>query len=658
SSSTSPFSIYTASLKVPNQGTIIVAENVPGGPYSFDPDVDWETVGWEVIANIFSTLVIYKGSSTTSFLPMAAEYIPTVGNWSQRDVYGGISPNYTVYTFKIRPNLKAANGDPITAYDVWYSITRGMLCAGGIPSTGGWLITQYLIPNYIPYTSVVKAPNDTLAAEEIISAVTYDNATNTVTFHLIEPVSPTLFFMALSHTLGGGAVLDAKWLESVGDGINLTGLYSNNLTQLAESFYSYEQTCNAGNYNLQVQNNPMSTGPYMIASYTPGQSVVLKPNPYWPSNVSDIPKPNDTVIIYWVKDPDTAYEMFSSGQADIVVGLPSNYIPLLENMESNGQANLYTFPTTVENFFVFTLNTNTQLLKQINPSYSIPSYYFANPLVRKAFAYAFNYSEYINDIEGNAKYHFDFGSLYCGAIVKGLNIYIPESNLTGCPTYNLTYAKQLMEESGFYNMKVNFPIIVSSGDTVDFTAAEMWAQALNEIDPNINAQPLYEPFSTIISYMIPGENPMALYYLGWISGYPTASFAADSIYLASGAYPSPDGWNITYLNNLSAYFNKTGNTNVGAMIWQEAQEFQEMNNVLQEADKADLAGNVTQAISLYKQAEQMAINLYMYVYTIQQNAYWAIKPYMQAYQGNILAWEENPSFNGAGDSWYFWWYKQ
>ncbi|MGC8573810.1 MAG: ABC transporter substrate-binding protein, partial [Caldisphaera sp.] len=213
------------------------------------------------------------------------------------------------------------------------------------------------------------------------------------------------------------------------------------------------------------------------------------------------------------------------------------------------------------------------------------------------------------------------------------------------------------EESGFYNITVNFPIIVSSGDTVDFTAAEMWAQALHEMDPNINAQPLYEPFSTIISYMIPGENPMALYYLGWISGYPTASFAADSIYLASGAYPSPDGWNITYLNNLSAYFNKTGNTNVGAMIWQESQEFQEMNNVLQEADKADLAGNLTEAINLYKQAEQMAINLYMYVYTIQQNQYWAIKPYMHAYQGNILAWEENPSFNGAGDSWYFWWYK-
>jgi hypothetical protein len=37
-----------------------------------------------------------------------------------------------------------------------------------------------------------------------------------------------------------------------------------------------------------------------------------------------------------------------------------------------------------------------------------------------------------------------------------------------------------------------------------------------------------------------------------------------------------------------------------------------VNNVLQEADKADLAGNVTQAISLYKQAEQMAINLYMF----------------------------------------------
>ncbi|MGC8573850.1 MAG: ABC transporter substrate-binding protein, partial [Caldisphaera sp.] len=368
-----------------------------------------------------------------------AAYLPTQQN-------GGINSNYTEYTFKIRPGLYFSNGDPITAYDVWYSLIRDVLFAGGTPGTPGWILTQYLIPNYTPFTSVITSPNDTQGFEEIMNAITYNNQTDTVTLHLSRPASPQFLFTALADPEGTG-ILDAKWLNQIGAGINFT----------PSGFYQYEQQANEGNYNTIIQWSPISSGPYMISSYTPGQSVVLKPNPYWPNNITYIPKPNDTIIIYWVKDPNTAYEMFSSGQADIVVGLPSNYIPLLESMESNGQTSLYTFPTTAEFFFIFTLNTNTQLLKQINPNYNIPSYYFANPLVRKAFAYAFNYSEYINDIVGNAKYHFNFGSPYCGAIVKGLNIYIPPSELTGCPTFNLTYAKQLMEESGFYNITVNFP---------------------------------------------------------------------------------------------------------------------------------------------------------------------------------------------------------
>jgi len=83
-----------------------------------------------------------------------------------------------------------------------------------VPGTPGWILTQYLIPNYTPFTFVVTAPNDTQGAEEIINAVTYDNATDTVTFHLPKPTSPEALFTALSMTLGGG-VLDAKWLEQV-----------------------------------------------------------------------------------------------------------------------------------------------------------------------------------------------------------------------------------------------------------------------------------------------------------------------------------------------------------------------------------------------------------------------------------------------------------
>jgi ABC-type oligopeptide transport system, periplasmic component len=131
----------------------------------------------------------------------------------------------------------------------------------------------------------------------------------------------------------------------------------------------------------------------MIKSYTPGESVVLVPNPYWPNNISYIPKPNDTIIIYWTKDPSTAWETFTSGQAYIVVFMLTNFIYLAELLESQGQVVLYEYPSLVAFFFAFNLNISEPLLKLINPSYSIPSYYFANPLVRKAFAYAFNYSE-------------------------------------------------------------------------------------------------------------------------------------------------------------------------------------------------------------------------------------------------------------------------
>nr|WP_157463259.1 ABC transporter substrate-binding protein [Caldisphaera lagunensis] len=647
SSSTSPFAIYSPNLQVPNPGTIIVAENVPGGPYSFDPQIDYDAIGFEELLNIYSTLVIYNGSSTTSFLPMAAAYLPTVGNWSNitaRYLYGAISPNYTIYIFKIRPGLYFSNGDPLTAYDVWYSLIRDILCAGGTPGTPGWILTQYLIPNYTPFTSVITSPNDTQGFDEIMNAITYNNQTDTVTLHLWRPATPQFLFTALADPEGTG-ILDAKWLEQIGAGINFT----------PAGFYAYQQQADEGNYNTQVQWNPISSGPYMIKSYTPGESVVLSPNPYWPTNISYIPKPNDTVIIYWVKDPNTAYEMFASGQADIVTFLPSNYIPSIEQLESEGVASLYEYPSLAAFFFTFNANISEPILSSLNPSYHIPSYYFANPLVRKAFAYAFNYSEYINDIVGNAKYHFDFGNLYCGAIVYGLPYYVPPSELSNCPTFNLTYAKQLMEESGFYNISVYFPIIVSSGDTVDFTAAEMWAQALHEMDPNINAVPLYMPSSTIGAYGIPGQNPMPVYNDAWYADYPLANDFTDALYLeTSGVYPAPNGWNVSYFENLSKYFASQGNTFLANLFENESEQYNEMDNLILMADKYAFTGNTTAAQLYYKQAEQIGIDLYLYVYTYQPTLSWIIKSYMHGFNNQIL-YEENP-ING-GDSVFYWWIK-
>ncbi|MGC8573745.1 MAG: ABC transporter substrate-binding protein, partial [Caldisphaera sp.] len=210
------------------------------------------------------------------------------------------------------------------------------------------------------------------------------------------------------------------------------------------------------------------------------------------------------------------------------------------------------------------------------------------------------------------------------------------------------------EESGFYNITVNFPIIVSSGDTVDFTAAEMWAQALHEMDPNINAQPLYMTQTTIMSYQIPGQNPMPIYNLEWVPDYPLASDFTNALYLQTGDYPAPNGWNVSYFENLSKYFASQGNTFLANLFQNESLEYNELNNLLILANSAALKGNSTMAQLYYKEAEQIAINLYLYVYEYQPNLQWVIKPYMYAYN-NQISYQENPI--NAEDSVFYWWFK-
>jgi peptide/nickel transport system substrate-binding protein len=621
SSSVQPYKLYVYTDNIPNPGVINVAENLAGGPYSFDPQVDFESIGEEVILNTMGTLLVYNGSSTTQFIPMLAASIPTVQN-------GGISSNSSTYTFTIRSDLSFSNGDPITAYDVWYTAIRNMLFVGGAPGTPGWIQAQYMIPKASTMISLMSNSTDTADFEAIMNAVTCNNGTNTVTFHLASAVNAAQFFTAVAYPLGGG-ILDAAWLQSVGAGITFS----------PAGFYSYQTQGNERSYNLKVQTDPVSSGPYKIQSYVPGQSIVLTPNPGY-TGVQGIPTLNNTILIQWVKNPETAYNLFTSGQSDIVTQLPASYMPLIKGQVAAGQADLYQVPALQCRFYVFNANVSTSLMTSMfGSSFTIPSDYFANTYVREAFAYAFNYTNYIDKILGNAIYGADFGSPYAGAILNGLPYYVPPSELQNVPIYNLTYAKQLMEESGLANIKVNIPIIIMSGNTIDYAGAEMWGAALSQMDSNISVTPVYQEFATEIAELVPGQNPMPIYYLGFVADYPYPSDFVNGMYMQGGIYPSASGFATDYLNVTCGYPS-------------EAAQYLELNTLIQEANTAT---NATKAAQLYKQAEQIAINLYMYVYLDQVNSFWVVKPYITGYNG--MQSELNPMIAGTADSIFYWWRK-
>ncbi|MEM2110041.1 MAG: ABC transporter substrate-binding protein [Candidatus Odinarchaeota archaeon] len=82
-----------------------------GDPITLDPYDSWDSASNDVIVNIYDTLVMYV-PSTLNFRPGLA-----VG-WQ-------MLPNTTII-FNIRRNVTFHNGDPMTPYDVWWSLQRAL----------------------------------------------------------------------------------------------------------------------------------------------------------------------------------------------------------------------------------------------------------------------------------------------------------------------------------------------------------------------------------------------------------------------------------------------------------------------------------------------------------------------------------------------------
>ena len=602
--------LLKSTVLVTNPSEIVVTEVVPGGPYSFDPAIDYESVGDEIIMNVYETLVEYNGSSTSQQFPAVASEIPTVAN-------GGISPDYLNYTFHIRAGVMFANGDPVTAWDVYTSFIRVLLFVPDTPGTGSWILAQDLLPGG-------GFPPNATSYQNITNAITVDNATQTVTLHLLKPDPAFLDYIA--DPIDGG-IVDYRWLVANGAGITFT----------PTGFAAYANQGNETGYNSYVRWNAMGSGPYMIKNYLFGQSITLAPNPYY-TPIPGVPGydhiANNTIFIQWEKDPDTALLIVKSGQTDIITGLPNSDYPIMAQLQPQGKISITTFPTLTVTFFVFNFNVNETLLPTLGTGLTIPQYYFTNLDVRRAWAYAFNYTNYINNLVGNARYGADFAFHYTAIIPLGMPGYMNTTQLLQAgavvPVYNLSIAKQYMEESGLYNVTINIPIPVYAGDPIDFAAASDWATTMNSIDPNIHASALYMEFEELVAYSVLDENPMALYMFGWAPDYPFPSDYIIPMYQENGTYGAPDGWTPQILSAEG----------------QPAQAAEDalMNQYIAEAQST---GNVSLALSLYDKAEALGVNLTFYTYTEQTNGFWY---YSSALHG--VQYEENPMFGGGADTIY------
>jgi ABC-type transport system substrate-binding protein len=581
-----------------NPNEIVVTEVTPGGPYSFDPAIDYDTIGFEELINCYETLLAYNGSSDTEFVPMVTTEIPTVAN-------GGISSNYLNYTFNIRSGLKFSNGDPVTAWDVYASMVRTLLFVDDSPGTAGWILAQDLLPGG-------GFVGNATSYQNITSCMTLNNASQAVTFHLLKPDSAFLFYFANPE---GTCITDYSWLVAHGAGITFT----------PAGFAAYISQGNETGYNNYIRYDIMGSGPYMIKNYLIGESVVLVPNPYYTpiAGYMGYNHPaNDTIYIQWEKDPSTALVMAESGQTDFFWGLPDYDYPILAHLAAEGKIINLISPLLAEYWYQFNVDINTTMLSTLGTGFHIPQYYFANLDVRRAFAYAFNYTNYVDNLLGNSIYGADFGDHHTGIIPKGMGGYMTDTQLQQVgavvPVYNLTIAKQYMEESGEYNISVNMPIIVSAGDPVDFAGAEDWGSTLSTIDPNIVASALYIESPAISGYTVPDQNPMPIALELWGPDYPFPSDYVVPMYLSSGYFVSASGF-APNIFAAAGYLNESQ---------QDAYMCQLITN-------AESTGNSTLALKYIDQAQVIAVNLTIDVYLYQINDVLSYSPSIHGFENDV-----------------------
>jgi len=182
---------------------------------TLDPARMFEPTGLMIDHTLYDTLLTYKGSDVTTPVPdLATSYTA--------------SADAKTYTFKLRPGVKFANGDPVTAADVVFSLMRTKNVEGN--------------PSFLMADITATAPNATTV---VLTSTTPNTAIPAIV------TNPAL------------GIVDAKKVQAAG-GSDAADAAKTDKAETA------------------LNTTSEGSGPYTLTSYSTTTQVVLTANPkYW-----------------------------------------------------------------------------------------------------------------------------------------------------------------------------------------------------------------------------------------------------------------------------------------------------------------------------------------------------------------------------------------
>ncbi len=231
-----------------NATTLVVG--LDGAPSDRDPHSQYDYRSTTVIRSVYEGLLQLKGSSTEEFDPQLAE------SWASNE-------DQSVWTFKIRPDVKFHNGDPCDANAIKASYERLLTMKKGAFG---------VIARFVTDTAMMSVPDPL-----------------TLVFDLGQP--QPLFPTALAATYGPQVV-------------NVNVAMAN------------EEDGDFGNFWMQTNSEGAGTGPWIVTEFDPSTGVIMERNPdYWGGWEGEH---LERIVIRVVEEPQTMRQLVENGEVDIM----------------------------------------------------------------------------------------------------------------------------------------------------------------------------------------------------------------------------------------------------------------------------------------------------------------------------------------------------
>jgi peptide/nickel transport system substrate-binding protein len=343
---------------MPDASTLVKSR--AGELVSLDPAGPYDTRSWEVMANVYETLL---ARTLSGFAPRLAVVVPTADN-------GLVSADGLRYEFPIRPDVRFHEGEVLTADDVVYALRR--LLVADIPGGPAWMLME-------PLLGVSSSRDDQGALQfgfgDVEQAIRAEG--DRVVLRLRYPFAPLPAILATPPA----SVFPRSWAVGGGE-----------WPGTAQTFEAFNRRPMTQSFLHQHMNG---TGPYRFVAWEPDVRVDLSRHPrYWGP-----PALVDRVVIYKENDWAGRRDALVSGEADIVQ-VDRTFVP-----EISGNPDIVIdddLPLPVCDTISFNLHVNPD----DNPSLGsgrldgqgVPPDFFNDLHVRRGFQYAFDWDRLINEV--------------------------------------------------------------------------------------------------------------------------------------------------------------------------------------------------------------------------------------------------------------------